>query len=102
MGAVDRYQEGLKMERKSRATELRNEDVMEIVAEVPEGHLHLRTAVRLADGSSITFQEATVAAIVRAYVSVKTDPLRNRVVLRGRNVPGRKEGYAEWQLLEEP
>ncbi len=84
------------------ATVLRNEDVTEIVTEIPEGHLHLRTTVRLADGSSISFQEATVAAIVRAYVSIKTNPLRNRVVLRGRKVPDRKDGYAEWQLLEEP
>jgi hypothetical protein len=81
---------------------LRNEDVTEILAEIPEGHLHLRTEVTLADGSSITLQEATVAAIVRAYVSVKTDPLRNRVILRGRKVSDRKDGYAEWQLLEEP
>jgi hypothetical protein len=81
---------------------LRNEDVVEIVAEIPDGHRHLRTTVRLADGFSITLQEATVAAIVRAYVAVKTDPLRNVVTLKGRKVPGRKEGYAEWQLLEEP
>jgi hypothetical protein len=81
---------------------LRNEDVTEIAAEIPEGHLHIRTTVQLADGSSLTLQEATVAALVRAYVAVKTDPVRTRVVLRGRKVPGRKEGFAEWQLLEEP
>jgi hypothetical protein len=81
---------------------LRNEDVVEIVAEIPEGHRHLRTTVRLADGSAITFHEATVAAIVRAYVAVTADPLSNGVTLKGRKVPGRKEGYAEWQLLEEP
>lgn len=84
------------------ATVLRNEDVLEVVAEIPAGHRHLRTTVLLADGTSLTFQEATVAAIVRAYVAVKTDPRKNRVVLRGRQVPERKEGYAEWQLLEEP
>lgn len=56
------------------AVVLRNEDVTEVVAEIPPGHRHLRTTVRFADGSTITFQEATVAAIVRAYVSVKTDP----------------------------
>ncbi len=80
---------------------LRNEDVTRIVAEIPEGHRHLRTTLTLADGTTVTFQEATVAALVRAYVAVKTDPLRSRVVLNGRKVPGRKEGYAEWQLLEE-
>jgi hypothetical protein len=80
----------------------RNEDIAEIVTEVPEGHLHLRTTMRMADGSSIIFQEATVAAIVRAYIAVKTDPLRRRIVLKGREVPDRKDGFAEWQLLEEP
>jgi hypothetical protein len=83
-------------------TILRNEDVARVVAEIPQGHSHLRTTVTLADGSSITFQEATVAAIVRAYVAVKADPLRSRVVLAGRRVESRKAGYAEWQLLEEP
>jgi len=81
---------------------LRNEDIAEIVAEIPEGHRHLRTMVTLVDGSSFTFQEATMAALVRAYVSVKTDPQRQRVVLKGRRLAERKEGYAEWQLLEEP
>ena len=80
---------------------LRNEDVAGIVAEIPEGHRHLRMTLTLADGTSITLQEATVAAIVRAYVTVKTDPLRTRAVLRGQRVDGRKQGYAEWQLLEE-
>ena len=80
---------------------LRNEDVAEIVAEIPAGHRHLRTTMVLADGSAITLQEATVAAIVRAYVAVKTDPLRDKVALKGRKVAGRKEGYAEWQLLED-
>lgn len=79
---------------------LRNEDVVRVVAEIPEGHLHLRTTVTLADGSSFTFQEATMAAVVRAYVAVKTHPLRKRAVLTGRLVRERKEGYAEWQLVE--
>jgi hypothetical protein len=81
---------------------LRNEDVARIVAEIPEGHRHLRTTLTLADGSSIRFQEATVAAIVRAYVAVKTDPRRRAVELEGRKVNDRKDGYAEWQLLESP
>ena len=81
---------------------LRNEDVTRVVAEIPQGHRHLRTTLTLADGSSITFQEATMAALVRAYVAVKTDPLRSRVELVGRPVESRKAGYAAWQLLEEP
>ena len=80
---------------------LRNEDVVAIIAEIPEGHRHLRTTVRLADGSSITFQEATIAAVVRAYTAVKTHPVRTRVALKGAKVEDGKRGYANWQLLEE-
>jgi hypothetical protein len=80
---------------------LRTEDVTGIVAEIPEGHRHLRTTLLLADGTAITFQEATVAALVRAYVAVKTDPLKRSITLRGLSVADRKEGYAEWQLMEE-
>jgi hypothetical protein len=46
-------------------------------------------------------QEATVAAIVRAYVTVKTHPVKTRVVLNGARESRRKRGYAEWQLQEE-
>lgn len=80
---------------------VRNEDVVRVTAEIPEGHRHLRTTLSFADGSSVTFQEATIAAIVRAYVSVKTDPVRNRVTMTGRRVEERKRDYAEWQLVEE-
>ena len=81
-------------------TLLRNEDVTRVVAEIPPGHRHLRTTVTFADGSSITFQEATMAALVRTYIAVKTHPLRTRVVLTGRRVENRKAEYAEWQLVE--
>lgn len=77
-------------------------DVTGVVAEIPAGHRHLRTTLTLTDGSTLTLQEATVAALVRAYTAVKTGPLTTRVVLRGRPVSGQKQGYADWQLLEEP
>lgn len=82
-------------------TILRTEDIMRVVAEIPQGHLHLRTTITLSDGSSLTLQEATVAAIVRAYIGVKTDPLRERMELTGRKAETRKKGFAEWQLLED-
>jgi hypothetical protein len=78
-----------------------NEEVAEILAEIPEGHRHLRTTLRLADGTEWVLQEATVANLVRAYVTVKTHPARASVRLVGRRVAERKAGYAEWQLLEE-
>lgn len=80
---------------------VRTEDVVGLVAEIPAGHQHLRTTLALADGTTITLQEATVAAIVRAYTAIKTDPVRAKVSMRGRALPSRKTGYAEWQLLEE-
>ncbi len=78
-----------------------NEEVKELIAEVPEGHKHLRTTIELHDGRSFTFQEATIANLVRAYIAVKTHPRRTKVRLSGGKLDVRKEGYAEWQLLEE-
>lgn len=79
----------------------RNEDVQSIVVEIPEGHKHIRTTITLVDGTSLTFQEATIANLVRAYITVLTHPTKKRVVLSARLLPTRKEHYAPWQLLEE-
>ena len=81
---------------------IRNEDIAQVVAEIPEGHRHLRTTVTLADGTELVFQEATIAGIVRAYIRVKTDPRSTRIVLKSERLADRKPGYAEWQLIEEP
>ncbi|GAB4389117.1 MAG: hypothetical protein Kow0025_12490 [Thermodesulfovibrionales bacterium] len=79
---------------------IRNEDVEAVRVEVPEGHAHLRTTVVLRDGTELVFQEATVANLLRAFVTVKTHPLKGGVRLRAVRLAERKEGYAEWQLLE--
>jgi hypothetical protein len=78
-----------------------NEDIVEVLAEIPEGHRHIRTRVVLGDGTEFVFQEATVANIVRAYITVKTDPVKSSVRLKGKRLAERKQGYAEWQLVEE-
>jgi hypothetical protein len=80
---------------------LRNEDIRELIAEIPDGHTHLRITLILHNGTEITFNEATAANFVRAYVSVKTHPLKTRARLVGRRIPGLKNGYADWQLIEE-
>ncbi len=80
---------------------IRNEEIKELIAEIPEGHKHLRTTIILEDGTEFTFQEATIANLVRAYITVKTHPVTDRVRLKGGRLSERKEGYAEWQLLEE-
>lgn len=79
---------------------IRNEDVREIIAEVPEGHQHLRTTIVLQDGSELVFQEATVAGLARAYLGVTTHPTRSSVRMVGARLEQRKAGYADWQLLE--
>ncbi|WP_333653616.1 hypothetical protein [Dissulfurispira sp.] len=80
---------------------LRNEDIKELITEIPEGHKHLRTTIVLQDGTELIFQEATIANLVRAYTTVKTHPTIKKVILKGKKLIERKDGYAEWQLLEE-
>ena len=77
-----------------------NEDVNELTTEIPEGHKHLRTTIMLQDGTEFTFQEATIANLVRAYITVKTHPELTRVRMSGTKIATKKEGYAAWQLLE--
>jgi len=81
---------------------LSNAEIREIELVVPEGHRHLRTTLRLQDGSEIILQEATVANLVRAYVTIKTHPSRTGCRLVGRQLSEeeRKDGFAGWQLLE--
>jgi hypothetical protein len=80
---------------------VKNEDIKELVAEIPEGHKHLRATIVFQDGREMIFHEATIANLVRAYISVKTHPQAKRVVMKGTKLDNRKDGYAEWQLLEE-
>jgi hypothetical protein len=79
---------------------IRNEDIARVVVEIPAGHKHLRTTVALADGTELVLQEAAIANIVRAYVSIKTHPTTTRIVLEGGPAAERKDGFAEWQHLE--
>ncbi len=81
--------------------ELSNSDIREIEISVPAGHRHLRTVLRLQDGERIVLQEATVANLVRAFITVKTHPQCTAIRLRGVQLEEKKEGFADWQLLEE-
>jgi len=76
-----------------------NEKVRGVVAAIPPGHKHLRLVIELED-QTIVLQEATAAAIARAYVDVVTHPTRRAVELIGRKVGRAKAGYAEHQLVE--
>lgn len=78
-------------------------DIREIKLGIPPGHQHLRATLRLQSGEELVLQEATVAGLVRAFVAVKTHPLKTEVRLTGREMPEKetKPGFAVWQLLEE-
>lgn len=78
-----------------------NEEIMEVVSEIPDGHRHVRTTVIMKGGQEFTFQEATIANLVRAFITVKTHPQKTRIRLKGGKLDSRKESYAEWQLIEE-
>lgn len=80
---------------------VKNEDIEEVLVHIPEGHRHARTVIKLRDGSEVLFQEAAMANIVRAFITLKTHPLKTSVRLTGRFLAEKKEGYAGWQLLEE-
>jgi hypothetical protein len=81
--------------------DITNEDISEVLVAIPEGHTHVRTHIVLRNGTELVFQEAAMANIVRAYVTVKTHPEKTSVRLRGRRLPERKKGFADWQLTEE-
>jgi len=76
-----------------------NEKVKRVIAAIPPGHKHLRLVIELED-QTIVLQEATAAAIVRAYVDVVTHPARKAVEFASKKVVGAKNGYAEHQLVE--
>jgi hypothetical protein len=38
---------------------------------------------------------------VRAYITIKTHPTTKKMALKGKRLVERKDGYAEWQLVEE-
>ncbi len=60
---------------------IKNEDIDSVLLAVPEGHRHLRLALKTKDGKKVVLQEAAVAAIVRAYVTVKTHPQMRAIKL---------------------
>ena len=80
---------------------IRNEDIKEVLIEIPSGHKHVRTKITLHDKTELMFQEAAIANIARAYITVKTHPQKDSVKLSGRQLNDKKDGYADWQLLED-
>jgi len=79
----------------------KNSDVLKIVGFIPPGHRHMRLIIVLRD-QVIVLQEATVAAIARAYIDIVTHPTRRAVEFIQKRLDKslRKHGYAEYQLVE--
>ncbi|HYQ48118.1 MAG TPA: hypothetical protein VEP69_03545 [Thermodesulfovibrionales bacterium] len=78
-----------------------NEMIKEVLMDVPAGHRHIRARIILQDNTEIVFQEATIANISRAYITLKTHPQTESVRLSGQHLENRKQGFADWQLIEE-
>ena len=76
-----------------------NKDVKRIIAFIPPKHLHTRLYVEFKD-QSIVIQEATLAAILRAYINVAQHPIKRAYELESVKVKDRKPGYSEYQLIE--
>lgn len=80
---------------------VRNEDVKEVLMGTPKNHKHLRICLKIRD-KTLIFQEATIANIVRAYVTIKTHPTVKALKLERKVLPEIeiKSGYANHQLIE--
>ena len=91
------------MAERKRLVVLANRDVKKVSAYIPEGHKHIRVSIET-DDTIIVLQEATVAAIVRAYLNVLLHPVRRSFELKQARLDSsqRKSGYAEHQLIEDP
>lgn len=81
---------------------IRNQDIKRVLIGKPKGHKHLRTCIQLKNGINLVFQEATIANISRAYITLKTHPHIRAMELEMKtaNLEKLKEGYAKHQLLE--
>ncbi|MCE1245839.1 MAG: hypothetical protein LWY06_04250 [Firmicutes bacterium] len=77
----------------------KNSDIMSVSMGVPPGHRHIRTSIETPEGV-LVFQEATIAAIVRAYTTIKTHPVTESVKLVCSPLDTKKKGYAQYQLME--
>ncbi len=53
---------------------IRNDEIETVLIGVPKGHKHLRVCMKLKNNSAMIFQEATIANILRAYITLKAHP----------------------------
>ena len=81
---------------------IRNQDIKRVLIGIPKGHKHLRICIELKNGINLVFQEATIANISRAYITLKTHPhiRAQELEMKTTNTEELKKGYAKHQLLE--
>jgi len=86
----------------TRVETIRNQDIERVLIGTPKDHKHLRICVELKSGTILVFQEATIANISRAYITLKTHPQIRAQELETKTIDeGQlKEGYARHQLIE--
>ena len=83
---------------------IRNEDIQKVLLGTPKDHKHLRVCIKMKDNSFIIFQEATIANILRSYMTIKTHPTIRAQQLELKRLTSKelKKDYATHQLLEVP
>jgi len=81
---------------------IRNKDIKRVLIGIPKGHKHLRICIELKNGITLVFQEATIANISRAYITLKTHPhtRAQELEMKIASAEQLKEGYAKHQILE--
>lgn len=77
-----------------------NEEITRVIVGIPDGHKHLRTVIETSTGEQFLFQEATIANLVRAYITIKTHAQRKAIELRTKRLDDNKPRYAQFQLVE--
>ena len=77
-----------------------NESVQRVLLGTPTGHKHLRVFVET-DRHVFVFHEATLANLVRVYVTVKTHPRVDTVELALEKSGQFRPGFAPAQLVEQ-
>lgn len=78
---------------------LANRDIQQILMGTPSGHRHLRAILQTREGL-ILLNEATLANLVRAYITLKTHPELHVLKLKGLELEDRKPDFDRYQLLE--
>ncbi|MDZ7263437.1 MAG: hypothetical protein ONB16_02550 [candidate division KSB1 bacterium] len=83
-----------------KVTQLSTKDVDRLLFGVPTDHKHCRLALITTRDECFILSEALVAAIVRAYVSLKTHPQLKTIEMNSSRSSWPKADFADYQLLE--